>query len=442
MQGYNKVYLIMPNLEFVNHSCLILSNNNVSLAMDPWIEGSVFNNSWDLLSKTNQKSIENLKKSNFVWFSHEHPDHFNPSNLKIFSDKNNFLFQKTIDRRVVNFLKKISPNVNEIKFKDKFRLGKDFTIQVVPFQYLDSMSIIKINNLTILNLNDCDIKNDFQLKFIKKLTGPIDILLVQFSYAIGKSNKDNKDERKKWSIEILKKLSSNIKFLNPKTVIPFASFCYFSKKDNFYMNDSSNKIDKTIEYLSKENHNIKFLCLYPGDMWDLHSNLSNIDSFNKYNEDYKKINVIPYYEKTIDFNNLKASSDEFIATTKKKNNLFYFYNFFNKNKYKIFFKLTDLNKNYFFDFNKGLVLSGDINSNKPWCSLTSQSLNNLFTSGYGYDALIIGGRFESNILGLNSLNKIFKFQAKNYQNIYYNIDTILSNFLKKIFKTTKIFHNR
>ena len=127
---------------------------------------------------------------------------------------------------------------------------------------------------------------------------------------------------------------------------------------------------------------------------------------------------------------------------KKKNNLFYFYNFFNKNKYKIFFKLTDLNKNYFFDFNKGLVLSGDINSNKPWCSLTSQSLNNLFTSGYGYDALIIGGRFESNILGLNSLNKIFKFQAKNYQNIYYNIDTILSNFLKKIFKTTKIFHNR
>lgn len=53
----------MPNLEFINHSCLILSYNNVSLAMDPWIEGSVFNNSWNLLAKTRQKSIENLKKS-------------------------------------------------------------------------------------------------------------------------------------------------------------------------------------------------------------------------------------------------------------------------------------------------------------------------------------------------------------------------------------------
>ena len=56
----------MPNFEFVNHSCVILSNNNISLAMDPWIEGSVFNNSWNLLSKTPKKSIENLKKSQFI----------------------------------------------------------------------------------------------------------------------------------------------------------------------------------------------------------------------------------------------------------------------------------------------------------------------------------------------------------------------------------------
>jgi hypothetical protein len=67
---------------------------------------------------------------------------------------------------------------------------------------------------------------------------------------------------------------------------------------------------------------------------------------------------------------------------------------------------------------------------------------NLFTSGYGYDSLIIGGRFESNSKGLNILNKIFKFQAKNYQNIYYNFDNILNSFFKKIFKTSKIFHKR
>ena len=432
----------MSNFEFVNHSCVIISHNNVSLAMDPWIQGSVFNNSWNLLTKTPEKSIESLKKSQFIWFSHEHPDHFNPPNLKIFSNKNTFLFQKTIDKRVVKFLEKISPNIKEINSNEVFQLSKNFSIQVIPFQYLDSMSVIRIENLTILNLNDCDIKNDFQLEYIKDKTGPIDILLVQFSYAIGKSNKDDKDEREKWSKEILKKLSDNIKFLNPKIVIPFASFCYFSKKDNFYMNDSVNKIDATINYLSKENSGVKFLSFYPGDTWDFNSHISNINTFNKYNKDYSKIEVLPLDENVIDYNTLNISSNKFIDVTKKKNNLFYFYKLYNKNKYKIFFKLTDINKTYNFTFDKGLIESTDFTQNKPWCSLTSQSLNNLFVGGYGYDALIIGGRFESNKLGLNSLNRIFKFQAKNYQNIYYNFNDILNSFFKKIFRASKIFHKR
>lgn len=432
----------MPNFEFVNHSCVIISHNNVSLAMDPWIEGSVFNNSWNLLTATPQKSIESLKKSQFIWFSHEHPDHFNPPNLKIFSDKNKFLFQKTIDKRVIKFLKKISPYTKEINFNEEMLLTEDFSIQVIPFQYLDSMCIVKIQNLTILNLNDCDIKNDYQLNYIKKRTGRIDILLVQFSYAIGKSNENNKYEREKWSFEVLKKLSDNIKFLNPKTVIPFASFCYFSKQDNFYMNDSVNKIDSTIIYLSKENPNVKFLSFYPGDTWDFNSNFSNINSFKKYNEDYQKIKLTYSNEKVIDYNTLNISSKKFIINTKKNNNLFYFYKFLNQNKYKIFFKLTDINKTYFFNFDEGLVEIDNFSTNKPWCSLTSHSLNNLFISGYGYDSLIIGGRFESNKPGIDALNKIFKFQAKNYQNIYYNFNSIFNNLFRKIFRTSKIFYKR
>ena len=53
------------------------------------------------------------------------------------------------------------------------------------------------------------------------------------------------------------KVNEKVKFLKPKVVIPFASFCYFSKQDNFYMNDSVNNIESTINYLSKENPNVK-----------------------------------------------------------------------------------------------------------------------------------------------------------------------------------------
>ena len=82
----------MSYLEFINHSSLILSHKEVSLGMDPWIEGPVFNKSWDLMVPTPNQSIKNLSNCDYIWFSHEHPYHFNPPNLKIFSQKNNFLF--------------------------------------------------------------------------------------------------------------------------------------------------------------------------------------------------------------------------------------------------------------------------------------------------------------------------------------------------------------
>ena len=56
----------MNKLECVNHSCVIISNKNISLAMDPWIEGSVFNNSWNLLVKTPNYLSENLKKDGIL----------------------------------------------------------------------------------------------------------------------------------------------------------------------------------------------------------------------------------------------------------------------------------------------------------------------------------------------------------------------------------------
>ena len=41
----------MIEFHFVNHSGFILSKDNTKLAFDPWIDGLVFNNSWNLLSK-------------------------------------------------------------------------------------------------------------------------------------------------------------------------------------------------------------------------------------------------------------------------------------------------------------------------------------------------------------------------------------------------------
>jgi L-ascorbate metabolism protein UlaG (beta-lactamase superfamily) len=62
-------------IEFVNHSSFVVRHENIVLMIDPWLEGRVFNNGWELLAKTTF-GFEDFASVTHIWFSHEHPDHF------------------------------------------------------------------------------------------------------------------------------------------------------------------------------------------------------------------------------------------------------------------------------------------------------------------------------------------------------------------------------
>ena len=428
----------MLEFNFINHSSFSIKKDKTILTIDPWFEGSVFNNSWRLLSNTPDNMVNLIKNSNYVWFSHEHPDHFNPPNLSIFNNETFFLFQKTQDKRVIKFLKKISNNIIEVDSNDKINLCDNFSIKIFPFQDLDSYCLIEVDNFKILNLNDCDIKSQDELNKIKNRVGEIDILLAQFSYAIGKTNPDQKDQRKILSENILNKLDEVIKYFKPRYFIPFASFCYFSHNENFYLNDNVNKIDITVEYLSKRNSETKFLVFYPGEKWNFSDSIDNSIGIKKYLIDYNNIKPDVINIKTISTADLIESSKSFISKTKKNNNMFFLYNLVNYKFYKIYFKVTNINTYFKFTFNNGLEKIDNFNTSNAMCELSSDSLLQLFNSGYGYDALMIGGRFKSNKNGEIALNKIFKFQTKNYQNQFYNFGNIFKKFITKLSKSSRV----
>ena len=57
----------MIEFHFVNHSGFILSKDNTKLAFDPWIDGSVFNNSWNLLVETPQETLNILSDNQTMY---------------------------------------------------------------------------------------------------------------------------------------------------------------------------------------------------------------------------------------------------------------------------------------------------------------------------------------------------------------------------------------
>ena len=284
----------MIEFNFINHSSFSIKKDDTILTVDTWIDGCVFNNSWKLLTKTPKDMVNIVKRSSHVWFSHEHPDHFNPPNLNIFNNNTNFIFQKTKDKRVIKFLKRISNNITEAESGKSINLTDNFSIQVFPFQDLDSFCLITVNGIKILNINDCDIKNINELEEIKTKVGHIDVLFAQFSYAIGKSNPDEVYQRKSLSEDILNNLSKTINFFKPSFFIPFASFCYFSHNENFYLNDSINKINRVIDFLSQHCPHTKSLVFYPGDKWNFSESVDNSNVIAKYLNDYERISPDNY----------------------------------------------------------------------------------------------------------------------------------------------------
>ena len=406
-----------PKLTFINHAGFCVEYGGVGLVADPWVEGDVFNKSWSLLSPTPQTAIDCLGRATHVWFSHEHPDHFSPPNVKKYLSRKHFLFQKTLDRRVVTYLSGISDKVTELDFGEIYDLGNSFRFRVFPFGKLDSYCVIEAGDVTILNLNDCYITNDDEIDFIKKQCPKVDILFFQFSYAVGNSNADQPEARARLARNKLTQLLKTIERFKPTYTCPFASFVYFSSSDNFYLNDSINRIDDVIEIIKDVTIP---LCFYPGDAWTVGDPHDNSAAIAKYMADYKNIRPKNQTARR-PLGDIVAKANEYLAKTKKNNPLWPLYYYRRPGGFRVRFDVTDIGTIVNFDFKGGVADTSKGFENAPVCRLDSDALMNLFSFDWGYDTLYIGGRYETDAAGQKNLADIFRFSTQNYQGIYYNL---------------------
>ena len=385
-------------ITFVNHASVIFSFKNIRLITDPWIFGTAFNDGWDLVSKS-KFSIDDFQNITHIWFSHEHPDHFNPFILKQIPEnirnKITILFQNTLDHRVATLCRKLNfKKIIEMKPEESISLSEEFQIKCVPNGTYDSWFYAKIDDTKILNINDCMVDSVSQVKIIKKQISDVDILLTQFGYASWVGDPEDSDLRKNASIEKLNRIKIQSDFFKPKFIIPFASFVKFSHKDNHYMNDHINKIKNVEKFILEKTNSIPII-LYPGDEWSGEKKINNLPAIEQYELDTQKTFELHSNLKTISFEELKSLSSSYVKNIRLRNN----WNFI-KLLHKInFFKTThiflkDLNSSYSFNLINGLENSQKNKSDVDIIT-DSDSLGFVFSWDYGMDTLFVNARFRT-----------------------------------------------
>ncbi len=419
-------------IQWINHAGFLLESGQIKLVCDPWIEGTAFDNGWKLLSPT-LFSYEDFKDVTHIWFSHEHPDHFSPPNIKKippqYRSQITVLYQTTNDKKIVKFCRDAGfKEVIELPPSQWFEVGDDFKIMNQNDKDGDSWLAIRAEGLGLLNLNDVvAYRTDAQLMALNKQIGGIDVLFTQFSYANWVGNPSDVPYRQTCADEKIKAIEDQIRIFQPRYVVPFASFVWFCHAENYFVNDCANKIGDIHSWLSSQN--VTSIVMYPNDEWTIGQPYDSEKAIKRYDADYQKIEQNPELltSKNMDLGTLKASAAKYVEQLRKKNGSITQWKL--KNPAKIY--LTDINQAVHLTIN-GMTESSE---NKEDCDIavSTAALGYCLKFDWGGGTLNVNARFEKPENGdFTNIENYFYIANLNNMGQTYTIQRIVKNGLRRL----------
>jgi UDP-MurNAc hydroxylase len=248
-------------IRFISHASFSVESQGTTLLCDPWLFGKAFNRGWALLSPA---APVVWKEVDYVWISHQHPDHLHFPTLKSIDarqrERLTLLYQKHASLRIPKVLRGLGyPIVQELTLNKWVQLRNGLDVMCGSAGSMDSWLAIRSGGVTILNLNDCMIEPR-QLAYIGRLVGKVTVLLTQFSFAnwIGNHTDELGEVENK-----IRELTERVEFFTPEVTIPFASFIYFCNQENSWMNDFAITPQRIADL------GLPGICfMYPGDEWN------------------------------------------------------------------------------------------------------------------------------------------------------------------------------
>ena len=371
-------------ITFVSHAGFITEVGGKSILTDPWTVGKAFNESWSLYAPAFEVDYQ---KIDYLFISHEHPDHFSLPTLKSISiterKRIKVLYQAHTSPRIPDKL-------TELGFGEIILLPLYCWTRIDSFECycgsagsMDSFLAIREGNQTILNLNDC-VFNQNQYAYIKRNIGNVDVLLTQFSFANWVGNELDEMGAAKQKV---KNIFLQHDIFKPSRIIPFASFVYFCNNQNARMNEWSNTPRRIAELPLKE------ICfLYPGDELEVGSNppKSN-EAVEKYMRDLNLIKM--------DADSPSVAFDEVLTTIRSHLETF-------KSKIplplRIFIRpfsiyLTDLNTKLSIDPGKAVAQQIADPNYKCRYEMLSSVCHYTFSHSWGAGTLDVSGMFRDNL---------------------------------------------
>ena len=151
----------------INATLIAYDNNLPILSTDPWFgdEDDAYFGSWTLSHEIPNKYKKDILNSEYIWFSHGHPDHLNPDSIHKFK-KNKIILGDHVGKRIFKDLKAQGFDVLVLKERSWINLSKNVSVMSISTKIQDTILLIKIKDDIFINLNDA---GPMSYRFIKKV---------------------------------------------------------------------------------------------------------------------------------------------------------------------------------------------------------------------------------------------------------------------------------
>jgi len=267
-------------LRFLGHNCYLINNNETFLLIDPWLTSKgAFCGSWFQYPKNHHLRDEVIHLSNskpgYVYYTHEHQDHFDLETLSLLSPKTKIIIPAFQDRFLFGTIKETGFDCVEISENFDLSLGEQISLRIYISEVginRDSAILVKTDNFVFFNQNDCKIFDR-----LRELKEKITYYSVQFSGAtwhpVCYANYSNIEKIKisfRKSSSKINNIVKAIQELRPRFFLPAAGPAIFPYLDSFLSYGRNNIFihqDTLNDFLSKNNiRNV--LYPIPGDIID------------------------------------------------------------------------------------------------------------------------------------------------------------------------------
>ena len=379
-------------IRFVGHAAVALEAGTVTLLTDPWTRGMAFNESWEAYPPP-VLDPETLAGVTHLWISHEHPDHLSiPTLRSIPPDRRAgivLLYQRHWSPEVVSFLRTLGfARVVELGHGETATLGPGVRARLHQVGHEDSALTVHDGHHTVMDLNDCK-PAPATLRRMLRQVGPVDVLLDQFSIAGWPGNPGDAPRLRAAARSTLDTFVEHAGIVQPRWVVPFASFVRFCHEENAFMNSAANSVAAATEAAGAAG--TAAAVLYPGDDWDLADRPRGTpDATERYRADAADIESCALVaHEPVDAAAVVGAAADRLADLARS-----FHGPLLRRSGPVAFALTDAPGTVLVERGGARLLDGQAPEAASVVRLSSQAARYTFAHRWGLSTLLISGRFR------------------------------------------------